>query len=250
MVTVAIVASVMIHGGILSACFYLSRDSFRMIHVRHGAAASENQIILLSSTDAPSPQIEFMTQSMRLGTSDFDRVAEELARHRDIERAKRIDETISVVLSDPFRDASVTSTVQTVRRRNPMEPFDEIKPSSIQPRIRPRLRIRQPFVSGTPPKVPQAGAESWVPEPLAEKEPPDYPIDAEKMRAEGTTYLRVTVSNEGAVVRIEIKQSSGWPALDQAAAGAVSNWRFHPQSSVFASKSQSVVIPIEFVLNR
>ena len=100
------------------------------------------------------------------------------------------------------------------------------------------------------PSVAESGSVSWMPKPLESNVPPKYPADALRMRAEGTAQLRITVSREGQVMEIEIKQSSGWPSLDQAAVEAVSKWRFQRQATMFTSSSQSVILPVRFALNR
>ena len=57
---------------------------------------------------------------------------------------------------------------------------------------------------------------------------PAYPMGSRRKREEGTVVLRVVVSPEGRVAEVSIHQSSGYPALDEAALGAVRKWRWSP----------------------
>ena len=58
--------------------------------------------------------------------------------------------------------------------------------------------------------------------------PPEYPELAKQMRQEGLVMLTVDVDREGTPVQVEIKESSGFRLLDQAALKAVRHWKFQP----------------------
>ncbi len=58
--------------------------------------------------------------------------------------------------------------------------------------------------------------------------PPVYPPAAAKRRQQGTTLLRVHVLASGHPDQVEVAQSSGFPALDDAAKAAVRQWSFTP----------------------
>jgi protein TonB len=73
---------------------------------------------------------------------------------------------------------------------------------------------------------------------------PDYPAIARRRREEGTVTLLITL--EGAnVSSVKVEKSSGFSALDEAAAAAVRRWRFEPHKS--AGKIQARV-PVTFKL--
>lgn len=57
---------------------------------------------------------------------------------------------------------------------------------------------------------------------------PLYPPMAQRYCEFGTVVLRVYVNAEGRAETVELKQSSGYPSLDQSAKTAVQSWRFRP----------------------
>jgi protein TonB len=73
---------------------------------------------------------------------------------------------------------------------------------------------------------------------------PDYPAIARKRKEEGTVTLLITL--EGAnVLSVTVEKSSGFSALDEAAAAAVRRWRFEPGRN--AARVQARV-PVTFKL--
>ncbi len=57
---------------------------------------------------------------------------------------------------------------------------------------------------------------------------PVYPVEASRRRERGTVVLEITVGPDGAVRRVEVTQSSGFPALDDAARERIATWHFRP----------------------
>jgi len=90
----------------------------------------------------------------------------------------------------------------------------------------------------------------------------DYPGDAFRMTVrrqdfgselaiegtEGIVRLRVFVSADGTVKRVEVETSSGSPVLDQTASGAVLRWRFAPATRDGAPIDAFVTIRIRYVV--
>ena len=82
-----------------------------------------------------------------------------------------------------------------------------------------------------------------------ENPPPGYPEIARRENQQGTVLLRVLVEADGSVARVEIAQSSGFDALDRAAADTVrSRWRFVPGERSGANVTSWVLVPIRFAL--
>jgi len=80
--------------------------------------------------------------------------------------------------------------------------------------------------------------------------PPEYPELAKQMRQEGLVMLTVDVDREGTPVQVEIKESSGFRLLDQAALKAVRHWKFQPgRIGVFPVESE-VRVPVRFRLEQ
>lgn len=77
---------------------------------------------------------------------------------------------------------------------------------------------------------------------------PLYPHASRRLREEGKVLLRVRVSAAGHAESVEIKHSSGFPRLDQAAEEVVSRWRFVPARRGDEAVAAWVQVPITFNL--
>lgn len=82
----------------------------------------------------------------------------------------------------------------------------------------------------------------------AHSPPPPYPEGARREGLEGTVLLAVLVGQEGKAERIDVKQSSGYGILDEAARGAIRGWRFHPAREGENAVKSWVNVPIIFRL--
>ena len=58
--------------------------------------------------------------------------------------------------------------------------------------------------------------------------PPPYPAAARRMGEQGEVRLDVHVGVDGSVIDVQVRASSGSPALDRSAMDAVRRWRFRP----------------------
>jgi TonB family protein len=90
--------------------------------------------------------------------------------------------------------------------------------------------------SPTPAKIPLRGSK------LIYAPPPRYPAEAKQSRgaAGGSGSFRVLFDEKGHAVAVQTVQSTGNPALDQAAASALHEWRSEP------GRQWSLVVPITF----
>lgn len=77
---------------------------------------------------------------------------------------------------------------------------------------------------------------------------PVYPGISRRNSEEGKVLLRVRVSAQGTALDVDIKQSSGFARLDEAAREAVNRWRFVPARRGDEAIESSVVVPITFAL--
>lgn len=78
--------------------------------------------------------------------------------------------------------------------------------------------------------------------------PPEYPQLARQMHQEGLVMLSVEVDQKGMPVKVEVKQSSGYQLLDQAALKAVKRWRFQPERIGDIPIRSRVEVPVRFRL--
>lgn len=63
---------------------------------------------------------------------------------------------------------------------------------------------------------------------MIEAVPPKYPYESRRLKEQGTVLLDVQLATNGAVERISVRNSSGFPRLDKAALEAVRRWRWSP----------------------
>lgn len=77
---------------------------------------------------------------------------------------------------------------------------------------------------------------------------PVYPEAARRDGAEGDVLLRVSVTPRGAVAGVTLVTRSGDARLDQAAIGAVSQWRFSALAEDASQEIQIGTVPIRFRL--
>lgn len=78
---------------------------------------------------------------------------------------------------------------------------------------------------------------------------PVYPPMARRLGEEGKVVLRVRVSAQGLPLAVEIRTSSGFARLDEAAKAAVEQWRFVPAKQGGETVESSVLVPLNFTLS-
>jgi protein TonB len=77
---------------------------------------------------------------------------------------------------------------------------------------------------------------------------PAYPSVSKRMGEQGKVFLRVYINEQGQPEKIEIKQSSGYDRLDEAALNTVRNWKFVPGKRNGVPEAMWHIVPINFVL--
>ncbi len=80
--------------------------------------------------------------------------------------------------------------------------------------------------------------------------PPRYPWVARIQGWEGTVLVRAMVTPTGEAASVQVRKSSGYTTLDQAASAAVSRWRFVPAQRKGRTVASSVEVPITFRLEQ
>jgi protein TonB len=112
----------------------------------------------------------------------------------------------------------------------------------------PPAPVSAPPIAAAPAPVPAFVAARFDADYL-DNPKPLYPHASRRLGEEGKVVLRVFVSAEGEAQRVEVKHSSGFPRLDQAAEGAVTRWRFVPAKRGDQAVTAWVMVPIVFSLN-
>lgn len=77
---------------------------------------------------------------------------------------------------------------------------------------------------------------------------PAYPPLSRRLREEGKVVLRVLIEADGSAARAEIRSSSGYERLDQAALQTVLRWRYVPARRNGLPEAMWFNVPINFVL--
>ena len=104
-----------------------------------------------------------------------------------------------------------------------------------------------PVVAPAPPP-PVKTAVSISASYAASNRKPDYPAISRRYEEQGTVILRVFVNTDGSAGAVQIKSSSGFPLLDQAARDAVQSWHFQPATVDGKPIAEWYQIPIPFKL--
>lgn len=96
-----------------------------------------------------------------------------------------------------------------------------------------------------PPKVelPSTNAE------YLQNPKPVYPAMSKRLNEQGKVLVRVLIGIDGAPQKSEIRQSSGFERLDQAAQNTVMAWRYVPGKRGGVPEAMWFVVPITFILD-
>ena len=98
----------------------------------------------------------------------------------------------------------------------------------------------------TPP-LPQSVLPSSDADYLQNPKPP-YPALSKRLGEQGKVVVRVLIGTDGTAQKTEIKQSSGFDRLDQAALSTVLRWRYVPGKRAGVPEAMWFNVPISFVL--
>lgn len=79
--------------------------------------------------------------------------------------------------------------------------------------------------------------------------PPTYPRMSRRMGEQGTVVVRVLINVEGRAERAELRASSGYSRLDEAALETVKRWRYVPGNRAGMPEAMWFNVPIRFVLD-
>lgn len=77
---------------------------------------------------------------------------------------------------------------------------------------------------------------------------PNYPPLSKRLGEQGKVVVRVLIGADGLAQKAEIRQSSGFERLDQAALSTVLNWRYVPGKRAGVAEDMWFNVPINFVL--
>jgi protein TonB len=180
---------------------------------------------------------------------------------------------VALAGSPELRDSARELVVRIIEAPRPLPEIKPPKPQPVKPEI-PRRQSPPPPVMTAAAEAPAAPAFAVAPQPPApavlppvqtvsgpaitaarfdadylHNPKPIYPAFSRRMNEEGKVQLRVRVGADGLPLDIEIKQSSGFPRLDNAARDAVAKWRFVPAKRGDEAVESWVGVPIVFKLD-
>jgi len=111
-----------------------------------------------------------------------------------------------------------------------------------------RATAEPPTVAASPPLKAEAATPPVFNAAYLGNTDAKYPLAARRNGDEGKVMLLVKVSAEGVPVKVDVFQSSGFPALDRAALDAVRAWRFVPARQSGKAVEGEVRVPVVFQL--
>ncbi len=115
-------------------------------------------------------------------------------------------------------------------------------PLALPPMAAPVATMPTPIAS--PPKVelPSSDAD------YLQNPKPAYPAMSKRLGEQGRVIVRVLIGLDGVAQQAEIRQSSGFERLDQAALATVQRWRYVPGKRAGVAEAMWFNVPINFVL--
>lgn len=145
----------------------------------------------------------------------------EKSSEKQVKEEKEKPETETDTIEKKKTEEKLEKLVQNVKNKKDPEPEPELTEKT-----------------GTPVQMPA----------YLNNKPPEYPSMARKRGFEGKVILRVRVLSSGNPEELEIKDSSGYDILDEAALRAVREWKFKPATRGGKPVDSWVEIPIRFEL--
>lgn len=116
-------------------------------------------------------------------------------------------------------------------------------PASLAPIAAPVAAMPAPVApSQSPVELPSSDAD------YLQNPKPAYPAMSKRLGEQGKVVLRVLISVDGAAQQAEIRQSSGYQRLDQAALATAQRWRYLPGKRGGVPEAMWFSVPINFVL--
>ncbi len=183
-----------------------------------------------------APKPNFPPGVLRKGAEGFVRLRLFLARDGNVASAKILKTSGDSVLDE---------TARTTVLRWKMRP-SAIKPSDLTKGRVEEIEFRQEaMMSATYPLSVRAGFggldqwKRWIYAPF-----PYYPMDARRLRHQGTVLLIATIGKDGGVVAVQIFKTSGYADLDEQASKALRHWKAHKEYA-----GQKLGVPVRFTLS-
>ncbi len=175
--------------------------------------------------------------------------------------AAQLEMTVDLVAAEPEPEPAPVPPPppEPAKPEPPPEPEAEIPkpvPKPVPKKPQPERPPEPPRPTPPPqPVAPPPAAEPVIIPPSHEADylhnpHPEYPSISRRMGEEGQVLLHIQVSADGRPSNIQIKKSSGFPRLDDAARKTVERWRFVPAKRGSEAIASEVDVPIKFSLQK
>lgn len=188
--------------------------------------------------------------------------------------ARVLEQVLAPVLPTPPVALPSQPAIQSVIPEKPAElpPVEEAilpQPAAQREPITPvataSVAVTAPQITTLPAPTPQRGdgssatlgrdATTAEGKPTAKAQPdylknpePVYPLAARRRHQEGLVVVNVRVSTAGRAMNVSLKQSSGYPLLDDAALTQVREWEFAPARIGSRAVESEIEVPVRFKL--
>ena len=131
----------------------------------------------------------------------------------------------------------------------PQAPVAVTTPQPITSTASPVAEVVEP---AAPAPAPPAPARVDLPSSSADylnNPPPPYPPLSKRLNEQGRVVIRARIEIDGTASQAEVRTSSGYQRLDQAALQTVKRWRYVPGKRAGVPEAMWFNIPIQFVLD-
>jgi protein TonB len=84
---------------------------------------------------------------------------------------------------------------------------------------------------------------------MSQNPKPPYPISSRENGEQGAVMLYACITDHGKVERVDLAESSGYPALDRSALNTIRHWSFRPAQESGKSIPMCYRLPVRFYLS-
>lgn len=165
--------------------------------------------------------------------------------------ATGLTKTAVKIIIKPFETVDIKEEIQE-QEAPPPPPPNRVKPPEVYVPP-PEVTINIPQQAAPSNTAIRATSQTNVSPPKVNKrrpnERPPYPPSSRRAGEEGVVELLLQVDENGRVTKAEVKKSSGFPMLDQAAVSGAMRWRFIPATRNGEDVASELIAPVKFSLS-
>ncbi len=252
----SLLASATLHGGALALAVF----GYDIGHREKASMAGKQTVMQLQWVNVPASdpseavEFEFTPSSM---LPEVAQEREPLEQKEPVKETESSDAAFDYVQSSaelPTIGLTAIDVFQTppIERRSLPELSPE-PPQLNQPLTRQQLARQSVAQLALAPQlatIPQVlGTDSSEPPKLDGNAPPVYPESAYRARIQGTVWLKLHITAEGKIDRVEIERSSGHAILDEEALRTIRTWKAQPARRNGEPIETEEILPVRFAFD-